>query len=185
MKKIQTKKLVIAAMCVALGVVLPFAFHSIPNSGSIFLPMHLTVLLCGMICGWPMGLICGILTPLLSSVLTSMPPMAYLPSMLCELAAYGFIAGLLSQFMITKNRIANLYISLVASMLIGRAVYGILNALIFSAGRFSFPAFLSGAFVTALPGIVIQLILLPAIIIVLEKAHVIEFERNIKQAQHV
>ena len=80
--KNSTKKMAYAAICVALGVVLPIAFHSIQNAGSIFLPMHLPVLLCGLLCGPWYGLICGILAPLLSSVLTGMPPAAILPVMM-------------------------------------------------------------------------------------------------------
>ena len=91
--KFNTKQLVLAALCVALGVVLPVAFHSIPNAGSVLLPMHIPVLLCGLVCGPVYGLLSGILTPLLSSMITGMPPMAYLPGMLCELSAYGLAAG--------------------------------------------------------------------------------------------
>ena len=158
--KFNTKQLVLAALCVALGVVLPVAFHSIPNAGSVLLPMHIPVLLCGLVCGPVYGLLSGILTPLLSSMITGMPPMAYLPGMLCELAAYGLAA--------------DLYIQLVSAMLIGRLVYGVMNALIFSAGNYSFAVFVSGAFVTALPGIVIQLVLLPAVVLLLEKARLVE-----------
>lgn len=84
MKRSSTRRLVMAALCVALGVVLPMAFHSVPRGGSIFLPMHIPVLLCGLACGWPYGLACGVLAPLCSSLITGMPPAAYLPSMLCE-----------------------------------------------------------------------------------------------------
>ena len=152
--KFNTKQLVLAALCVALGVVLPVAFHSIPNAGSVLLPMHIPVLLCGLVCGPVYGLLSGILTPLLSSMITGMPPMAYLPSMLCELAAYGLAAGVLRRFVRTGKRPLDLYIQLVSAMLIGRLVYGVMNALIFSAGNYSFAVFVSGAFVTALPGIV-------------------------------
>jgi len=172
MKKSQTKQLVITAMCIALGVVLPFALHTIPKSGSIFLPMHIPVLLCGLLLGWPYGLVCGILAPLLSSVLTGMPPTAYLPSMVCELAVYGLVSGLLRQLIHTKKRIIGIYIQLIGAMLVGRIVYGVLNALIFSVGNFTFNMFLVGAFVTALPGIIIQIVLIPAIILVLERAGV-------------
>lgn len=174
MKRNQTKKMVVTAMCIALGVVLPVAFHSIPNAGSVLLPMHIPVLLAGLLCGWPYGLACGLLAPILSSLTTGMPPMAYLPSMLFELAAYGLMAGLLTNFIHTGKRIADIYIQLVGAMLAGRIVYGVLNALIFSAGKYSFAIFLSGAFITALPGIVIQLALIPAIVAILEKAGVVE-----------
>jgi len=170
----KTKKyiweMVIAALCVALGVVLPVAFHGIPNAGSVLLPMHLPVLLCGLLCGPAYGLACGILTPLLSSLITGMPPAAVLPSMICELAVYGFIAGLLIILVHTGSQIANVYISLVGAMLIGRVIYGVVNALIFQAGKYSMQTWLTASFVTALPGIIIQLVLLPLVVLALRKA---------------
>lgn len=84
MKLTPVKKLTFTAVCAALCLVLPMAFHSIPNAGTVFLPMHIPVLLCGLICGWPFGLICGIIGPFISSVITSMPPAAMLPSMMVE-----------------------------------------------------------------------------------------------------
>ncbi len=170
----KTKKyvweLVISALCVALGVVLPVAFHGIPNAGSILLPMHIPVLLCGLLCGPAYGLACGILTPLMSSLITTMPPMAMLPSMICELAVYGFVAGLLILLVRTGSQIANVYISLVGAMLVGRVVYGAVNALIFRAGEYSMQMWLTASFVTALPGIVIQLVLLPLVVLALRRA---------------
>ncbi|MCH5352818.1 MAG: ECF transporter S component [Acutalibacter sp.] len=170
----KTKKyiweMVISALCVALGIVLPITMHSIPNAGSVMLPMHIPVLLCGLLCGPAYGLACGILTPLLSSLITSMPPAAYLPSMLCELAVYGFIAGLLIVLVRTGSQIANVYISLVGAMLLGRVVYGIVNALIFRAGNYSMEMWLTASFVTALPGIIIQLVVLPLVVLALRKA---------------
>jgi len=171
MKKNQTKRMVSAAVCVALGVILPVAFHSIPNAGSIFLPMHIPVLLCGLLCGWPYGLACGVLAPVLSSLITGMPPAAYLPSMVCELAAYGLLSGLFTRYIKIGNRMVSLYIALIAAMVAGRIVYGVLNALIFMAGHYAFSVFITAAFVTALPGIIIQLILIPSLVRLLEKAH--------------
>lgn len=62
-KMSHIKKEVITAVCIALCVVLPMTFHTIPNAGKIFCPMHIPVLLCGLICGWPYGLLCGIAGP--------------------------------------------------------------------------------------------------------------------------
>ena len=84
-------KLVITAVCIALCVILPYAFHAIPNGGILFSPMHLPVLLCGIICGPLYGLLCGLAGPFLSSVLTGMPVWAYLPTMMIELAIYGLV----------------------------------------------------------------------------------------------
>jgi len=169
----KTKKLVITALLIALGIVLPVALHSIPNAGSIFLPMHIPVLLCGLMLGWQYGLACGVLTPVLSSLITGMPPFAYLPSMVFELAAYGLVAGLLIKYVRTKSKIANTYIALIGAMLAGRVLFGLLNALIFRFGAYSLSIWLAGAFVTALPGILIQLIIIPVLILAIEKAKLI------------
>lgn len=170
----QVKYLVMTALCVALGVVLPVTLHAIPNAGSILLPMHIPVLLCGLVCGPVYGLACGILAPLLSSLITGMPPMAMLPSMICELAVYGLVAGILIRVIKTRYNIANLYLSLLGAMLIGRVIYGALNSLIFRAGEYSLQLWLTGAFVTALPGIAIQLVLLPVLVLALQKARLVE-----------
>lgn len=168
--KKQIYNLVVAALCVAIGVVLPVAVHGIPNAGAVLLPMHIPVLLCGLLCGPLYGLGCGILTPLMSSLITGMPGPAYLPSMVCELAVYGLIAGLLIFLVHTGNQTADLYISLAGAMIAGRIIYGIVNALIFRAGEYSMSMWLTASFVTALPGIVIQLVLLPLIVLGLRRA---------------
>ena len=169
----NTKRLILAGLCVALGIVLPVAFHSVANAGSIFLPMHIPVLLCGLICGWPYGLACGVLAPLLSSLITGMPPMAFLPSMLCELAVYGFVSGLLMRYVKTGKLLADLYLSLVGAMLLGRLVLGLLNAVLFHAGEYSVALWTTSAFVTALPGIVIQLAVIPVLVFALKKSNLI------------
>ena len=169
----KTKRLILAGLFTALGVVLPVLFHSIPNAGNILLPMHLPVLLCGLVCGWYYGAACGILTPLLSSLITSMPPMAILPSMICELAVYGLLAGLIFLVVKTGKLAVDLYLSLIGAMLAGRIVYGLLNALIFQAGSYSLSIWLTASFVTALPGIIIQLVLIPAIVLVLHRARLV------------
>lgn len=174
MDRFSTRRLVMAALCTALGVVLPTLTHSIPNAGSVLLPMHIPVLLCGLACGWPYGLACGLMAPTLSSLITGMPGPAYLPAMVCELAAYGLISGLSARFIHTGRRTRDIYLQLVSAMLIGRMVYGAVNALIFRAGAYSMEIFLTAAFVTALPGILIQLVVLPALILALEKARMLE-----------
>mgnify|MGYP001084721693 CR=1 FL=1 len=172
-KMSSVKRSMLTAVCIGLCVVLPMAFHSIPNAGSIFLPMHIPVLLCGLICGWSFGLLCGLAGPLLSSLLTGMPPMAYLPSMLVELAAYGLVCGLMINLVHTKKLYADLYISLVVALIAGRIVAGVARALIFAAGRYSMAAWITSYFVTSWPGLVIQLIFIPAIVVALMKARLI------------
>jgi niacin transporter len=160
----NTRRLTFAALCIALGIVLPITLHAIPNAGSIFLFMHIPVLLCGLLCGWPYGLVCGVVTPILSSVLTGMPPAAYLPGMVAELAIYGLMAGLVLKLVRTRSELLNLYIALVSAMLAGRLAMGVLNALLFRAGSYSMQLWVAGMFVTALPGIAIQLVLLPILV---------------------
>lgn len=166
------KSMTLSAVCAALCVVLPIAFHSIPDAGSVFLPMHIPVLICGMICGWPYGLLCGLMGPLLSSVLTGMPPVAFLPSMMVECGVYGLVSGLVLKYVRTKSTYADLYIALVAAMLAGRVVSGIAKALIFTPGM-ALSAWITASFVTALPGIVIQLVFLPSVVLTLMKARII------------
>ena len=170
----KTKQLGLTAMFIALGVVLPQAFHAIPNAGSVFLPMHIPVLMSGFVVGPLFGLICGVATPLLSHLIFGMPPAPVLPGMLCELAVYGLMTGLLSRLIKIKNVTAKTYIVLILAMLAGRLTYGVLNALVFKAGSYSMQAWTSAAFVTALPGIVIQLILIPVLIVRLKKAGLID-----------
>ena len=172
-KMSAVKKSIITAVCIALCVVLPQAFHAVPNAGAIYLPMHIPVLLCGLLCGWSYGLLCGLAGPALSALLTGMPPAAVLPGMLVECGVYGLAAGLLMQLVRTKHLYADLYISLAAAMLLGRVVSGIAKALIFSVGSYSMASWVAGSFVTALPGIVIQLALLPSIVYALMRARLI------------
>ena len=166
------KRLTLSALCIALCVVLPMAFHVIPNAGSVMLPMHIPVLLCGLVCGWQYGLLCGLLGPLVSSVLTGMPPAAILPGMMVECGMYGCVGGLMMERIRTGSLYADLYISLPVAMLAGRILSGIAKALILAPGT-SFTAWATASFVTALPGISIQLILIPSLIVALTRAGLI------------
>jgi hypothetical protein len=177
MKK-HLKELVLAAMFMAIGLVLPFVTGQIPEIGNMLLPMHLSVMLCGLICGPGYGAAVGAITPLLRSVIFGKPLM--FPSavaMAFELAAYGFVIGFVF-VMLKKKNIVSLYISLIASMLAGRAVWGLVMSLLLMNGKgFTLAAFISGAFTTALPGIVLQLILVPAIMIALVRTRLVDFEK--------
>ncbi|MBR7179850.1 MAG: ECF transporter S component [Oscillospiraceae bacterium] len=172
MKLSNIKRLTLSALCIALCVVLPMAFHVIPNAGSVMLPMHIPVLLCGLVCGWQYGLLCGILGPLVSSILTGMPPAAILPGMMVECGMYGCVGGLMMERIRTGSLYADLYISLPIAMLAGRVISGIVKALILTPGM-SFSAWVAASFVTALPGISIQLILIPSLIVALTRAGLI------------
>ena len=166
------KKLVFTAVCAALCLVLPMAFHSIPNAGQVILPMHIPVLLCGLVCGWPNGLLCGLIGPLLSSVITGMPPAAMLPSMMVECAAYGMVSGLGMKYVRTGKSVTDLYISMIAAMVLGRVVAGFAKAWIFTPGVAPF-AWVTTSLVTGIPGIVIQLVLMPLVVTALTRARLI------------
>ena len=169
----HVKKSIITALCIALCVVLPMAFHAIPGAGFILLPMHIPVLLCGLICGWPFGLLSGIAGPLISSIFTGMPPAPVLPGMMVELGAYGFITGLMMKLLNTRKIYLDLYISLVTAMLAGRIIAGITRALIFTPGAYSIAAWTTSFFIRSMPGMIIQLVVLPSIVFALETARLI------------
>ena len=160
-------QIVLAGLFVAMGILLPQVFHMVPNFGKIFLPMHIPVLLCGIICGWKIGGITGFLVPILTSIFTGMPPMPVVIWMTCELVTYGIIAGLLAK----KQTVISTYIALIGAMIGGRIVLAIsqLSILGFSGKAMPITVFLTGAFVTALPGILIQLILIPLIVMLYNK----------------
>lgn len=164
------KKLTLAALFLALGMVMPFLTIQIPEIGSMLLPMHIPVLVCGFVCGPVWGVIVGFITPLLRSVTFGMPPM--IPSavsMAFELATYGAVSGLLYKFF-KKTKIGT-YISLIGAMIAGRVVWGLVSIVIYGLmdAKFSWQIFVSGAFLTALPGIILQLVIIPPIIIIIKR----------------
>jgi thiamine transporter ThiT len=178
MKKNATRNLVLAGLFLALGLVLPFLTGQIPAVGQRLLPMHLPVLLCGFVCGGPYGLLVGLLTPLLRSVLFGMP--ALFPTALTmafELAAYGLLAGLFHQLF--PRKMGYTYLSLVLAMIGGRVVWGISALFLYGFGQtpFTWPMFVAGAFVNALPGILLQLVVIPPILLALRKSGALPQER--------
>ena len=162
------KKLVTAALCLALCLVLPFLTANNMALGNMLSLMHLPVLLCGLVCGWPFGLLIGFIAPLMRSFLLSAPPLMVAVPMAFELAAYGFISGFLAR-RLPKN-LKSLYIALISALLCGRVVWGIVMTLITLKGSsFTFTAFMAGAFTNAIPGIILQLVAIPAIVFTLQK----------------
>lgn len=168
------KKICLCAICTALCYVLPIAFHPLAT-GSLLSPMHIPVLLCGLLCGWPYGLFCGAAGPVLSSLLTGMPPAAVLVAMIPELCVYGASCGLLMKWVRTGKLTADLYLSLVPAMLLGRVVGGAVQAVVYlsSARTYSVALWASSYVVGTLPGIILHLILLPAVVVLLMKARLI------------
>ena len=170
----STKRICITAVCVALCCILPMAFHSV-GLGSALSPMHIPVLLCGFVCGGLPGLACGIAGPILSSALTGMPSVPMLIRMVPELIVYGLAAGLGMKYIRTGKAIADLYISLIIAMVLGRVAGGIASALFFlgSGEAFTVAAWASSYFVTAVPAIAIHLVLVPVLALTLTRAGVV------------
>lgn len=175
MKATKSLRLVLAALFLALAYVLPFLTGQIPEIGSMLCPMHLPVLLCGFVCGWPWGLAVGAIAPLFRSLTLGVP--IFFPNAVCmalELAAYGAMAGLFHR-LLPRKRIY-IYCSLLLSMIVGRIVWGCATLICLGIGGKAFPwsAFFAGAMTNALPGIVIQLLLVPILVMLLEKRGLIE-----------
>jgi uncharacterized membrane protein len=166
----RTKRTVICGLCIALCYVLPIAFHSI-GLGSVLSPMHIPVLLCGIVCGPLYGLACGVVGPVLSSLLSSMPPAMALIWMVPELAIYGLVAGLLMRCLPVKHFYGKVYAALAIAMVAGRVVGGIASALFHlgTAGSYTLSMFVSSYIVGSLPGIAAHLILVPALVFTLVK----------------
>lgn len=168
------KKVSLCAICTALCYVLPPAFHAV-GLGSVFSPMHLPVLLCGLLCSWPYGLLCGLVGPVLSSLLSGMPPAAMLIHMIPELCVYGLAAGLGMKWVRTGRLVADLYLSLVPAMLLGRVAGGLVRSLVYlsTAQSYSIALWAGAYLVETLPGTLLQLIALPVLVLTLEKARLI------------
>ena len=173
-------KLTLSAMFLAIGLVLPFFTGQIPQIGKMLLPMHIPVLLCGLICGWQYGLGVGFVLPLLRSMMFQTPtlyPTAV--AMAFELAAYGFVIGLLYWKAKSQN-IAVLYRSMILSMLAGRAVWGVVQVILLgvSGSAFTWKMFMTGAVLNAIPGIILQLILIPTIMAALDRTGMVKFSKQ-------
>jgi len=166
----KAKSLILTGFFIALGIVLPMAFHGIPYGGQIFSPMHIPVLLSGLVLGPVFGLICGVLTPFLSSTLTGMPPATFLPAMTVELGAFGLVGGLLMRYLPIRHYVPATYLSLIGAMLTGRIVAGIANALIFQLGNYSLQIWVTSHFVRSLPGIVLHIVVVPLVYFALRRA---------------
>ena len=162
-------RMVLAALCLALAYVMPFLTGQIPEIGSMLCPMHIPVLLCGFICGWPWGLAVGLIAPLFRSFTIGMPPLY--PTALCmslELAVYGAVSGWLHRRLPRKK--PYIYLSLLVAMLAGRLVWGgaMCVCLGIDGGQFTMAAFLAGAVVNAVPGIIAQIVLIPVLVMLAE-----------------
>lgn len=164
------KRIAFSAMFLALCLVLPLITGGIPQIGNALAPMHIPVLLCGFICGWPYGIVVGAVAPIMRSMIFQAPVMYPTAiAMAFELATYGFLSGILYKIFPKKN--GYLYLSLIISMLGGRLIWGLLRYIMagLSGSVFSISMFLAGAFTQAIPGIIFHIITVPLIVILLKK----------------
>jgi hypothetical protein len=171
MHKNTIRQITLAGLFIAIGLILPMAFHVL-GPGTTFLPMHIPVLMAGFSLGLPMAILVGILTPILSSLLTGMPVIfPVLPFMILELGTYATGTSLLY-----RTFKWNVYISLIVTMILGRimamaAVWALVN---YTTAKLPNPfIFITGAITQGIPGIVIQLLLIPPIVLLLRKRKLI------------
>ena len=162
-------KMILAALFLALAYVMPFLTGQIPEIGAMLSPMHLPVLLCGFICGPVWGVIVGFVSPLFRSLTLGMPP--FFPNAVCmalELAAYGAVAGLMHKLLPRKK--TYIYCSLLTAMIAGRLIWGaaMFVCVGIGGGSFTFSAFLAGAILNAIPGMIVQIVLIPLLVMILE-----------------
>lgn len=165
------RNLVFSALCLALCMVLPFLTGNNRMLGNILCLMHIPVLLCGFLCGWPWGLAVGLIAPLLRSVTIGMPPLfPTAVAMSFELAVYGLISGLLYRALPKKPW--NIFVTLIVAMLAGRLVSGAVQFAFLGLfhTEYSMKTFLTASFVTPWPGILLQIVLIPPIVFALGKA---------------
>ena len=171
MNSTRLRKLTYSALYMAIALILPFVTGQIPEIGAMLCPMHIPALLCGFMCGWPWGVAVGFISPLLRSVMFGMPAMFPAAiAMAFELAVYGGMAGLLYSRLPRKKWM--IYAALLISMIAGRVVWGAVQALLagLSGNSFTWTLFLTGAVINAIPGIIMQLALIPVLVITMDKA---------------
>lgn len=165
----KTEKLTVTALFVALGMLLPVLTHGL-GAGTVLLPMHLPVLCCGMLCGPLWGLVCGLLVPLCNCFLTGMPVLyPMFPIVTCELCVYGLFGGVLYQKTPLGRAKGGVYAALILTMLCGRAVYGLAWSGLFLLDSAMKAPTIWTAIVVGLPGIALQLVLVPPIVLVLKR----------------
>lgn len=183
MKNKKILNLVLAAMFLALCIVLPFLTGQIKEIGNMLLPMHIPVMLCGLICGWQYGAVVGAIAPIMRSALFGMPvmfPNAF--AMAFELATYGFIIGFLFSHAKWKC-IKSLYRCLALAMISGRVVWGIVQMFILGLGEggFTLTMFFTSSFLNAIPGIILQIVLIPVVMLALGKTHLVKLHKKHKE----
>ncbi|MCM1259805.1 MAG: ECF transporter S component [Prevotella sp.] len=184
---VALRKMVLSACFLVMGWVLPLITLRIPTIGNMLCPMHIPVLLCGLILGPKYGGIIGMILPITRSIFWGMPPLY--PTAICmmiELATYGIVSGAIYGILGTKmnsHSLIRIYTALIAAMLIGRLLWGVSRMVcgLFDANYFTWALFITGAFVTAWPGILLQLILIPILIKILSYLHILKLNSTLNK----
>lgn len=162
--------LTLAVLCVGIGLLLPWGFRWVANGEQVLLLLQLPVLLCGMLCGPAYGLSCGMLIVLLPRFFPGAPGAAvHSTGELWELAIYGFLAGLLTYLLAAAPPVLNVSVSLLGAMLLGRVFCGLLDAFVF-VPHYTWGAWVRESFVICLPGIVLQLAVVPLVTLALRRS---------------
>ena len=167
--------MIFASLFIAIAFVLPFLTGQIPEIGSMLCPMHVPILICGFICGWKWGLLVGLVSPLLRSLILGMPTL--FPTAICmaiELGVYGLLTGIFYNIL-PKKKIW-IYLSLIISMIIGRIVWGFVMLVVMNitGDVFTFNMFIASTIINSLPGIILQIILVPILVMLLEKVEIVK-----------
>lgn len=171
------KDIALASLFTSLGIVLPFLTGSNQELGSVFLLMHIPTLIAGLVLGFKYGFLVGLITPFLRSILVGMPPLFPIAlTMMFELSSYGLFIGL--AYKLLPKRHFYVYVSLIISLVLGRVVWGLAAKLFYGlAGMvFTFDKFITAGFVTSLPGILIQIVLVPLLFLYLKRTKTIEIK---------
>ena len=171
---LRIRRMTYSALYLAVALILPFLTGGIPQIGAMLSPMHIPALLCGFVCGWQYGLAVGAIAPLLRSTLFGMPPLYPTAiAMTFELAVYGAAAGLLYRHLPRKPW--SVYVTLILAMILGRVTWGLASYVLLQLQSEIFtPAmFISGAVLSAVPGIILHLLLIPVIVMALNKVNLL------------
>ncbi len=170
--KITTKQIVLIALFIAIGIVLPMAFHAVGSDlAKVVSPIHIPALIAGALMGAVPGLFVGVLTIVASSLFTGMPPFPYAFVMMAEVGSYGLFAGLFAKFL-TKDAIGTV-VSTALAMLAGRVIYGFAQYAFLAAKApdkaYTLQAWVTSMFVKGLPAIICHIILVPIVVLILRR----------------
>ena len=179
MENIRLKKLIFSAIFLAFGFILPMFFGQLPTIGQMLVPMHIPVFLCGMVCDWKHGAIIGFILPLLRSLIFSVPvlyPTAI--SVAFEMCTYGLVVGILYGYS-KKKSLTTIYFSMLIAMILGRIIRCIAQIILLNIQKnpFVWKTFFTGVILNSIPGIILQLIIIPIVMIALKRSKLIEFSK--------